>query len=312
MKKISVIIPIFNAEKTIYECIISILNQTYKDFELIMVDDGSTDNSRKICADLEKQDKRIRLFCKKNGGVSSSRNFGIKKATGDYIFFIDADDWLEEDALEKLVKIKNQNNLPCLKQKNVYINKIITVNFEKKYKKDDYIIDIIKGKYNGVIWGYLLDSNIVKKILFDEKTYFLEDTIFLFQYLDHSSASEIEFVDSYYNYRYVESSITNNNSKIFDKCEKILYSLDTVNSNTDNKYFDIISDKKVIIIEKQLRFLSKKDDFEKAVNEIRIPIYKQKNIFLKIYSRMYNKKNINYLIMHYKIRAILKFFKNKI
>lgn len=107
--KISVIVPIYNVEKYIEKCINSIINQTYKDLEIILVDDGSTDSSGKICDEYAKKDKRIKVIHKKNGGVSSSRNIALTIANGDYITWIDSDDWIEKDTYSKLADIILKN-----------------------------------------------------------------------------------------------------------------------------------------------------------------------------------------------------------
>lgn len=101
--KISVIIPIYNVENYLRRCVDSVLNQTYKNIEIILVDDGSSDNSGKICNGYEKKDKRIKVVHKKNGGLSEARNHGLKIATGHYIGFVDADDFIETDMYEILL-----------------------------------------------------------------------------------------------------------------------------------------------------------------------------------------------------------------
>jgi len=100
--KISVIVPVYNVEKYLRECVDSVLAQTFKDFELILVDDGSPDNSGKICDEYAAKDSRVRVFHKANGGVSSARNFGIKESRADYIAFLDSDDWWNFRFLEKM------------------------------------------------------------------------------------------------------------------------------------------------------------------------------------------------------------------
>ncbi|OUQ56652.1 hypothetical protein B5E58_10530, partial [Tyzzerella sp. An114] len=94
-KKISVIVPIYNVEKYLNRCVDSIINQTYKNLEIILVDDGSPDNCGKICDEYAKKDNRIKVVHKENGGVSSARNVGLNIATGDYIGFVDGDDWID-------------------------------------------------------------------------------------------------------------------------------------------------------------------------------------------------------------------------
>ena len=102
MSLISVIIPIYNVEKYLDRCVDSIINQTYKNLEIILVDDGSPDGSPQICDDYAKKDHRVQVIHKKNGGLASARNAGMDVMTGKYLFFLDSDDWLEREALEQL------------------------------------------------------------------------------------------------------------------------------------------------------------------------------------------------------------------
>ena len=109
-KKISVIIPVYNAAQFLDKCIQSILHQSLKDFELILVNDGSKDNSLEICQKYVTQDERIKLFDQENSGQSKARNEGIENASGEYITFVDSDDWLDTDFYEKLVNACDKYN----------------------------------------------------------------------------------------------------------------------------------------------------------------------------------------------------------
>ena len=97
---ISVIVPIYNVEQYLPKCIDSIMSQSFTNIEILLVDDGSPDNCGRICDDYALRDSRVRVFHKTNGGVSSARNYGIEKAMGKYLTFIDSDDWIESDMLE--------------------------------------------------------------------------------------------------------------------------------------------------------------------------------------------------------------------
>ena len=107
---ISIVIPIYNAEKYLEECLNSIKNQTYKNFEVIMVNDGSKDESETICKRFLEYDARFRYFTKENGGVSSARNLGLDNVKGDFITFIDSDDWIAENHLELLINSIKKTN----------------------------------------------------------------------------------------------------------------------------------------------------------------------------------------------------------
>lgn len=114
--KISIVVPIYNNEKVLESCLNSIVSQTYKNLEIILVNDGSTDNSKFICEDFKSKDNRIILINKENGGLSSARNAGIDIATGEYISFIDSDDYIINDFYEYLISILEKNNFPDIVQ----------------------------------------------------------------------------------------------------------------------------------------------------------------------------------------------------
>ena len=112
---VSIIVPIYNVEKYLSQCLDSIIGQTYSNIEIILIDDGSTDNSPQICDEYAKQDGRIRVIHKENSGVSASRNLGLSYARGEYVAFIDSDDWLELNAIEFCVKKIIENNLDVIR-----------------------------------------------------------------------------------------------------------------------------------------------------------------------------------------------------
>ena len=102
---VSIIVPVYNVEKYIEECIDSLINQTYKDIEVILVDDGSTDASGEICDRYAQKDSRVKVYHNENDGPSKARNFGLDKATGEFVTFVDSDDWIESEAIELLISV---------------------------------------------------------------------------------------------------------------------------------------------------------------------------------------------------------------
>ncbi len=140
---ISVIIPVYNVEKYLVECVNSVINQTYRDIEIILVDDGSTDNSGLICDELKKKDSRIVVIHKQNEGLSDARNAGFKCSHGEYIYFLDSDDYIKDYALERMLSVidRDKADIVCFDAETIYED------FEdKKYReyytrKNDYITD---------------------------------------------------------------------------------------------------------------------------------------------------------------------------
>ena len=121
MAKVSIIVPVYNVEQYLHRGIESLLNQTLKDIEIILIDDGSKDNSGRICEEYSKTDKRIKFVSKINGGVSSARNEGIRISTGEYVAFMDPDDWVEPDMYENMynqAKSTNSDSAIC----NYYVD----------------------------------------------------------------------------------------------------------------------------------------------------------------------------------------------
>lgn len=131
MPLISIIIPVYNVQKYLKRCFDSVVNQTFKNFEVIVVDDGSTDSSLEICNKYAKSDSRFKIFHKSNGGLSDARNYGLRYAKGKFISFVDSDDWLQNDALEYLYELLVKTNADFsmaenrrCKRKSIYTNQI--------------------------------------------------------------------------------------------------------------------------------------------------------------------------------------------
>lgn len=172
--KISIIIPVYNSKKYLNKCLDSIKNQTYKNLEVILVDDGSTDNSLEICKNYEKKDKRFKVFHKKNGGTSSARNYGLKQATGDYITFMDNDDYVNnKDAFNNIYNQLKKTNPDILFHNCIYYwedknsftkpntnfdrNKIID---QEKYESLKYLIK--EGIFTYTVWDKVIKADLVK------------------------------------------------------------------------------------------------------------------------------------------------------
>lgn len=108
---VSIIVPVYNSEKSILRCVSSLINQTYKEIEIILVNDGSIDKSEEICLSLCDKDSRIKYYCKENGGAASARNYGLSKSTGDFIMFVDSDDYTMPNMVETMIQCQSKDNV---------------------------------------------------------------------------------------------------------------------------------------------------------------------------------------------------------
>lgn len=187
MPQISVIVPVYNAERTLHRCVDSILAQTCRDFELLLINDGSTDGSGKICDEYAAKDARIRVFHKGNGGVSSARNVGLDEARGEWIAFCDSDDWVDAEWLEiffgKLgynVGMVIQGFFPHGKQWNY------KTGLDYYGAVEECILKLSENNILGYLWSKIFKKSIVmqRHLKFDSEIAFREDELFCLKYME--------------------------------------------------------------------------------------------------------------------------------
>lgn len=217
---ISVIVPVYNAEQYLEKCIESIINQTYKNLEIIIIDDGSTDKSPEICDKYAAKDVRINLVHKENGGVSSARNAGLDVFKGEYVTFVDSDDFISYDYVEKLYcsVIENSADISICNYK-INGNKRHKLNRHGKTPASSFIYDYLSLTIEtDECWGKLFNKSVVDSIRFDNYKV-SEDSLFVFYCL--INANFVSFVDEYlYCYRVHNESVINqsNAEKRYEAC----------------------------------------------------------------------------------------------
>ncbi len=231
MIKYSIIVPIYNAEKFIGKTIESVLGQTFPELELILVNDGSTDRSGDVCLEYAASDPRITYISKSNGGVSDSRNEGLRRAQGEYIIFVDADDWIERDYLSSAEAILADGNADLIIMNNYYVRDGASV---RAYPIDASLCDGVKNdieelldfsltmgcgvyrKWHGLmrsVWAKVFRRSIISEndLAFDTGLKYGEDAAFLFAYLMHSKT--VSYRDLYVYYYLDNPASAMNNQK---------------------------------------------------------------------------------------------------
>ncbi len=268
---ISVIIPVYKVEQYLDKCIESVVNQTYKNLEIILVDDGSPDTCPQKCDDWKNKDKRIIVIHKENGGVSSARNEGIAKAKGDWITFVDSDDWLEKKYIKKMYFECQKNKCDaCLCSYNRIVSekveKISFYNVDTKLTGKQYLINSLNPITGfGFCHMKLYKRNLID-VSFNTELSVGEDALF-----NEQVATNIKnayyITDNLYNYRINEHSVV----KRYDE-------------NYVDKYL------KSIIANKQYIFKNYKDDAEIIQNYYNYVAF---HVFLIAVNYCYNKNNKN-------------------
>lgn len=217
--KISIIVPVYNAEATLSRCIESLLCQTFQDFEIILIDDCSKDQSRTIIKQYENQDNRIKcVFTTKNGGSSAARNLGLDFARGEYVMFADSDDFVTSDWIEKLYHTQTSNP-NCLVVANIFdIKKGQNIPRIHNYK-DNCVVEMDYFKLFSELHldGYLINKIFEKQVIEDNKLKFNvlqkegEDVDFIFRYIKYKKYQKFCLIEKplYYYWRDNELSITN-------------------------------------------------------------------------------------------------------
>ena len=259
MDLVTIILPVYNCEKYLKKCIDSILKQTYSNFLLIVVDDGSKDSSRSIVK--EYSDNRIKFIHTKHFGVSNARNIGLEESKGKYITFIDADDEMSEDFLESLINNfgKSVDIAMCSfsKKKRFTSNKeTIFINQKEAYKY------LLNKKIGGYVWNklFLRDTIIKNKISFSTKLNMGEDALFVATYLKYSKNIKVDFNKKYY-YRKNPNQVTKN----YDgSTTSVLFSWVALKEIYEKKCPEKV-------IEIKYRYLKKKYEFEKLVDNLNPP-----------------------------------------
>lgn len=244
--KYSIIIPVYNVEEYLDRCLKSILNQTYSNYEVIIVNDGSPDNSDNIIKSYEKEDKRFKEYKKVNGGLSDARNYGLKYATGDYLIFIDADDYIENNYLEKVNDVLERNkDIDVLKFKIKLVDEGGNlIRMENGLNKEGVTSfeELVKLEFLEPAWSYVYKLSFWKENNFTYLKGMIHEDFGLTPEI-LMKANKIYYLNSYlYNYVQRNGSImsSNNKEKLHKKAYDMLYQYDRlikINYNKDTKVY---------------------------------------------------------------------------
>lgn len=239
-KLISIIVPVYNVEKYLEKCVYSILNQSYKNLEVILVNDGSNDNSGKICDELSREDSRIKVYHKDNGGLSDARNYGVAKANGEYVGFVDSDDYIDQYMYENLYKAIRKYNTQIAECgiTRVYKNNKLRPHYDgEEYSlvvdREGYLKEYLENrKVYGAAVCKLLSIDLAKVLKFpDGKVY--EDVFYTLELL--KKVDKYTLISGNYYYYYIRgNSITT--KKFSSRDMDYIEIIDKIGEYTLNNY----------------------------------------------------------------------------
>ena len=204
---VSILVPVYNASQWLRECLDSIVGQTYDNLQVVLVDDGSTDDSLAICQEYASRYSFVEVYHQENRGVAAARNTLLGKANGEYVLFVDADDWIERDMVDYLVSVALKNSadmVTCAK-----CGQSVTCSAtETKWSQEVAVREFLRHvSFSGSLWNKLLRNRLLKGLQFDKRITYGEDALLVWQFLQRSQ--KIVLTDRpLYHYRSNESSIS--------------------------------------------------------------------------------------------------------
>ena len=319
---ISIIVPIYNVGKYLPKCIESILNQTFKNFELILVNDGSTDNSGVVCDDYAKKDTRIKIIHKSNGGVSSARNAGLYVAKGEYIGFVDPDDYIDKNMYEKLYRLCIDNNSDIAICR---FNREINGKIQNKESTEEIIelnnMEAMNELFKGNLYRFSLCNKLFSKkcfsdVLFPEERIHedLSTTYKLF-----ANSKKAVYIN-YCGYIYVRRENSILTSTYNEKRLQAFIAWDEIIEFIDKNYYEIIEQviatftywcvDNILYILNQVNNSKKKNNYLNIIQKYTTKYYiyiKRNNILSRSYKLRIRIFNINYklFILGRKIRKVI-------
>ena len=240
---ISIVVPVYNGEKYLTKCLDSLKKQSYKSLEIIIVNDGSVDNSELICKKYCENDSRFKYIFQKNSGVSSARNNGIKNANGLYIGFVDSDDWIEHDMYESLYELIKDTNADIAVNSIIFYNEGGIVNFQDDnetitYSSCDAIKEMYKGtKFAGQLWNKLYKKNLFDDYKIPEDIFIYEDMVTVCKLFEKSKLIAYQ---GKHKYHYIYNGSSAMHAEFKTSYLTIQKACDILLESAQDKYSDVI------------------------------------------------------------------------
>lgn len=291
---VSIIVPMYNVERYISKCLSSLINQTYTNIEILLIDDGSSDNSTQIVENMSYNRPYIKLIKQENSGVSKARNEGLKHANGKYIIFIDADDWIEQNYIELLVNTCEKGNLDFVfcdwfvHENDRLYTASINIDLEKQGNGENLFKHYLESRHGGAPWGKVYLKSIIDKykIRFKDNLPYGEDYLFNLKYIAHINS-----------YEYIDMPLIHYNCMQIGARAKIRYNYDELQL--------IIENEKKLIMNNYKNFKKEYEEiyFKNLIGVACLAIINIKNLDIRLKDTI---KLINKIIKEFNVIQVFK------
>lgn len=323
-KKISIIVPIYNSSIYLDRCLKSIINQTYSNIEILLIDDGSTDNSLEICNQFAIKDKRIKVFHKDNNGVSAARNDGIDYSTGDYIAFVDSDDYIELDMYERMMKINDKFNCEivlcdCYKESNsnkgIFSHNIRSGYYDRSMLIKEYFPTLLMtnsvdypATISNCVCLFKKDVIIKNNIRYEVGIRFSEDLLFGSKYMYYANSFYYMKHECLYHYTMNQNSVTHTYYKNkWENMKKLFLAIDDFFRNVNDYDFQRQIDLCLLyIVYHCIGNINQSDESKKDKRENIMSILQDQHV-----KDMFNRLKINKLDVSWKLKLLTYIYKYK-
>ncbi len=304
---VTVVIPVYNSCTTIEQSINSVLSQTYRNIELVIVDDGSTDSSLSVIERYKRLDNRVKIYSRSKKGASAARNYGITKSAGKFVFFLDSDDTIDPEVIDSLVK-KVGGGLSSCAMKLVSSHRETIVERDPSYLSGDFIKKVLDNSVQGYACGFLFEKQLCP--FFNENVGYCEDMLFLIDYILKNNINKICYLNSdsgCYNYMQNVESVTKVNKNIVGKIGFIALAMEELKRITGTGYVDLIEEKKVQLFEYEMS-RAKKKDIEEILRNNKLSKYNGGSLRYKLFSYSFRKKKVWLLLTQFWFENFLRRF----
>ena len=297
---VSIVIPVYNVEKYIRECLDSVINQTYKNLQIILVDDGSTDNSSKICDEYAEKDNRITVIHQKNAGAGAAKNTGLDLVKGEYFMILDSDDYVDTNMIKELLKLMNQYGVDAVQflLSYTYIDGVFDYpnlypdHDNTKLSVDEFLLGLLGDWKYAIFANKIFKTELLKNIRFYVGNA-IDDEFFTYKLINN--AQSVYVCDkTFYNYRMRKSSVMNNNKQdrlINDRVDCFVERYKFIKNNRPNlakKFYEQLSD--ILLYYKSQ---ANSDELKRKLDKfIEIYPYNKPNIFKRLLTKKHQKREV--------------------